>query len=126
MILLDSSIWISVLKEDDTQHEKGLKIMDAIDRKNITLLDCIYSETLTVLKQKTSLKICFEFLRLLKKMNLAVTVSDIPQIELAHHVFFSENNKLSFTDCLLLATAKINEAELITFDQELRKYWEKH
>ena len=123
MILIDSSIWVSILKEDDSQHEKGVRIIESIDEKNITIFDYTYSETLTVLKQKSSLKTCFAFLKLLEKMNLDVTVSDVPQIELANRLFFTVNNKLSFVDCLLLATAKINNARLITFDKELEKLY---
>jgi len=123
MILIDSSIWISILKDDDSQHEKGIKLIESIDEKKITIFDYTYSETLTVLKQKASLKVCFAFLKLLERMNLDVTISDISQIELANRLFFAGNNKLSFVDCLLLATAKLNNAKLITFDKELQSYW---
>lgn len=39
-------------------------------------------------------------------------------------LFYSENN-ISFVDCFLLARAKLEEAELFTFDQELLSLYKK-
>jgi predicted nucleic acid-binding protein len=51
----------------------------------------------------------------------------LDQSELANDLFFhSFNSNLSFTDCQLVATAKICGAEILTFDKQLETFWKKH
>lgn len=123
MILIDSSIWVSVIHESDSLHENGLNMMDVVDKKDIAIFDYTYAEVLNVLRQK-GMPACLRFLKLLKEMHLGIFLSDESQMILANRLFLNDDKKLSFTDCLLIATGIINNAQLLTFDKDLKKTWE--
>jgi len=125
MITLDSSIWVAALHESDSQHEKAVEAFDSIDRSKVSIFDFTYIEVMNVLKRKASMAICENFLELLCRMNTNILISSSRQIALTNEIFFEDVKDLSFSDCMHMATAKIFNADLLTFDQNLQKAWKK-
>jgi len=123
MILFDSSIWVALANENDPQHEKSIGLLDILEQNQISIPDFIFTETLTVLKIKSSLETCSKYLKILKVLNIDIILTETNQYELAYKIFFNEEKKLSFTDCLLMATAYLENGNLITFDKSLEKAW---
>lgn len=124
MTILDTSVWISLLNKQDSTHQKARKLIEELKGCSFEIMDSIYSETLTVLRNKVSERQCIAFTRLLRDASMKITLSSSKVFTQANFFFF-QFNKLSFTDCLLLAAAKLNNAELVTFDKNLQKAWNK-
>ena len=122
MIVTDSSVLVALINEDDNQHEKALKILADIYINRLKLFDFLYIETLSVLRLKKAETDCVKFINFLDYFELALNLSTQETIELANKYFF-QFIKLSFTDCLVMAGAKIHKAQIITFDKNLQKAW---
>lgn len=124
MIMLDTSIWVALLDQDDPCHEKAKNIAGETDTNKLKIYDHIYIETLTVLRNKISESACYRFMYFFKDINQGILLSDNENFSLAN-IYFFQFSKLSFTDCLLIASAKLNKTEIKTFDKELIQAWEK-
>ena len=119
MIVLDSSIWIAFINENDSQHKKAQEVFEVISIQGIILPDFIYSEVLTVLRLRVSHDACMSFISLIKEMNIEVSFFS----EFFHEAnlsFFSCESKLSFVDSFLVVLNK-NRYQVITFDRVLDK-----
>lgn len=124
MIILDTSVWIALLDQNDSCRNRAIKIVANINSGFLKVFDHIYSEVLTVLRNKALEQECPKFVNFLQTTKIKVNLINENMLTLANFFFF-QYKKLSFTDCLLLAAAKTTNAELITFDKELKKIWEK-
>jgi predicted nucleic acid-binding protein len=114
---------VSIINETDSQHEKGIGVLNNVNKDDISIFDYTYTETLTVLKIKYSLENCAKFLALLNRMGKQILVTESFQYKNTHKYFFDERKNLSFTDCLLISTAMSKNAQIITFDKDLETYW---
>lgn len=123
MIMIDTSVWVALLYDQDTCHEKAKKIVEKICYKDLQVFDHIYTETLTVLRNKVSDLAGKKFFRFFHDVKLNIFISTEEIFNLANNIFFN-NDKLSFTDALIIAAAKSKNAKLITFDKTLNKAWE--
>ncbi|MFH1218220.1 MAG: PIN domain-containing protein [Candidatus Peregrinibacteria bacterium] len=124
MTILDTSIWVALINKSDTCYEKAKKIAKETNLEELEIFDYTYIETLTVLRNKVSETACNNFLNFVKDYQKNITLSNEEIFSLAN-AFFFQDKTLSFTDCLLIATAKINSAKLLTFDKALEKAWNK-
>lgn len=124
MILIDTSVWISFLDKSDINHSKAQKIFTEYHQNEIGIFDHIYTEVLTVLRIKVSEKSCHKFADFVSKLETQLVISDREIFTLAKFLFFNFK-KLSFTDSLLLASARITKSNLSTFDKNLQKAWTK-
>jgi len=122
MIIFDSCIWIALLNSEDSCHEQALEIFEEYKNKRILLPDFVYIEVLNLLKRKTSMEICKNFLQTVMKMGIDPLSSGREELTSASGIFFNKN-RLSFTDCLLIAMSKLRNMMLITFDRELSRIW---
>lgn len=125
-ILIDSSVLISAYNKRDTNHEKGQKILEAVENKKFGewfISDFIFDETLTVMFSK--LKNKEHTAALGKHLLKAFTLLTVPpSIFLDAFEIFSGKNKMSFTDCTLLSMANKYGIEYIaTFDREIKKHF---
>jgi predicted nucleic acid-binding protein len=120
--MIDTCIWIALLRNRDTCHNQAKNIVKNIPHNKLAIYDYLYAETLTVARNKISESACQKFINFFKdcKINIQLTTEDV--FTLANFLFF-KFKRLSFTDCLLLASAKNNNAQLVTFDKELDKVW---
>lgn len=124
MTMFDTSIWVALLDKTDPCHEKAIAVAKQTAPESLKIFDHIYAETLTVARNKISEEACGRFIDFLKDFNKEITLSDEKNFSLAN-ILFIKFNKLSFTDCLLMASAKLNKSEIFTFDKELIHAWEK-
>lgn len=118
--ILDSSVWVALFSQYDSQHTKAWKILKGV-RSRIVIPEYIILEVVTVLAQRASKKCADMFLeRMCDNSDI-----DILHVEENHFYSFCEayrqlpDGKLSFIDCALACLAK--EYEIITFDTHLKK-----
>lgn len=120
MIIIDTSIWISFFNPLDSNHDKAEQLFLKIKDEDIIVFDYIYIESMTVFRNKVSDAYCTYFTQFLSDWDIPLSFTDHVQTRLATEYFF-QFKKLSFTDCLILASAKVNDYEIATFDIDLQK-----
>jgi len=118
MYVIDSCVWISLFSDTDSQHNKAKELFSKIKPSSIVLLDYVYAEVLTVLRLKFPKKSCKLFVEMLKKININLERTSVNNYLIANSVFFS-NKKLSFIDSIIVAYARINDSEIISFDKTI-------
>lgn len=119
MIIFDTCVWVSVIDENDINHEKAVKTLCQVDIPDILLLDQIYLETLTVLRYKVSEEACKQFQLLINTYNLSL-INSFDDFENITSLFL-EKRKLSFVDTTLLFWNQKKGCIVITFDKSLKK-----
>jgi predicted nucleic acid-binding protein len=120
MIIVDTSVWVSLFVRSDSNHDKAKKIFLSIRHNEVVVFDYIYAESLNVLRSKFDEENCNIFITFVNELDDSIRFSDPAITRLATEYFF-QFKKLSFTDCLILASAKVNDYEIATFDTELMK-----
>lgn len=120
MIIIDTSIWVSFFIPNDSNHEKAKQLILNKNSEDIILSEYIYTESLNVFRAKFTEKNSKNFTEFLNYLDISLSYSDSTIIRLATKYFF-HFKKLSFTDCLILASAKINDYQIATFDIDLQK-----
>jgi predicted nucleic acid-binding protein len=121
-IIVDSCVYIALIREEDSQHHLAESLFSTMENAEIIVPDCVYMEVLNVLKSKTDLLRCGKFLQLIEYLDTEISFNNPEESESAGRYFFQQN-QLSFQDCLLLATAKLKKADLLTFDKALQSAW---
>lgn len=120
MKILDSSVIIAFFRIREENHKKAVSIFFKED--SFVVPDYVFSEVLTVLKQKEGLETvrkCTDFL--MNTKNVEMQTIDLEVFSEAMKFFVSQKNKLSFVDTLLLIFSKFKNYPLLTFDKELGK-----
>lgn len=119
-ILLDSSVWIALFLDADTQHARARRLFARLPRK-IYISDLVVNEVATVLTYKHSKAQADKFLDFLEANQ------DIVWLELdrAADIEFFRNipNRISFTDAVLLRLAKDVKVKLVTYDTQLARLY---
>ncbi|MFA6305157.1 MAG: PIN domain-containing protein [Candidatus Gracilibacteria bacterium] len=120
MKILDSSVIISVFRQQEKNHKKALQIF--ISNEKFLITEYVIAEVLTVLKMREGLKIanrCYDFISNTKDIEIVPIENIIFNKALS---YFSQNkNNLSFIDTILLILSKENQIELVSFDKDLQK-----
>ncbi|MBI4121774.1 MAG: type II toxin-antitoxin system VapC family toxin [Parcubacteria group bacterium] len=116
MVLLDSSVWVALFHDDDSQHERAIKIVDEIDGK-IGLPHSIAFEVANVLTYKASKATADAFLfHAINNRDIEI----MPDNFIAGSFLFLETKKqISLTDVSLVVLAKQNKYDLFTFDKQM-------
>ena len=116
-IVLDSSVWIAFLHNEDSQHGKAKKLMFEI-KDQILVPEYVLIETASVLKNYKRTTEAIEFVRtILKDAGMF-----LPSNTLAYEtgiLFCDRKDTLSFIDTALLALSR--EYRVITFDKALAR-----
>jgi predicted nucleic acid-binding protein len=116
--LIDSSVWIALFLQSDTQHRKAGRIIDTI-RGKIYVPYCVVSEVATVLTYKHSKVQADAFCRYLDAHKDIFLINNVIEDELSF--FVNSNVRISFTDTALLFLTRRLPATLITFDKQLEQ-----
>ncbi|MEI7511075.1 MAG: PIN domain-containing protein [Candidatus Peregrinibacteria bacterium] len=119
MILVDTCVWISLIDENDTNHEKAIEIFSSFSISEVVILDQIYAEILTVLRYKVSEDTCKRFYYFIKRYSIPV-LDSFNDLESGASLFL-QYPKLSFVNALLVHWKKQKKYEVITFDKSLQK-----
>ena len=116
--LIDSSVWIALFLDFDTQHKKAVLFFDDL-RGNIYIPYCVVNETTTILAYKHSKQQADNFLTYVEHNSAVTLISDNAEEEIVYYK--SLTNKISFTDAALLLLSQKLGAELVTFDKQLAR-----
>ena len=116
--LVDSSVWIALFLDFDTQHKKAALFFSGLRGKIYTPY-CVVNETATVLAYKHSKQQADNFLTYMEHNSAVTLVGNNIEEEIAHYK--SLTNKISFTDAALLLLSQKLDAELVTFDKQLAR-----
>ena len=120
MIIVDTSVWVSFFISNDSNNHRAKKIILNKKSDELIITDYIYTESLNVLRAKFTEESYKNFAEFLNELEISLSFTDHVLVRLATEYFF-QFKKLSFTDCLVLASAKINDYEVATFDKDLQK-----
>lgn len=114
--LLDSSVWVALFLDFDTQHKKAERIFEGV-RGTIYAPYCVVNETVTVLAYKHSKEQADNFIAFIENNRDILPFDDGLRDELLFYK--SIKARISFTDAALLFLSKKLEAKLVTFDKQL-------
>ena len=118
-VILDSSVFIAYLNENDSQHKKALLIFKNLSVESILISEYVLLEVLTVIQNKVSKSQALKFKNfIIENFSDSILRSD----DFFGDTFdlFGENSgKLSFVDVSLLVLSK--KYEVITFDKNLKR-----
>lgn len=119
MIILDSNIWIAVLNENDSLHQRAVALFENIEEE-VILHEYIIVEVCNVLLLRKGKKNADEFLDSMLKDGLYVLYSSPSVFEEVCTFFRNRTEKnLSFIDTTLLYYS--HDYQVYTFDKHLQK-----
>ena len=116
--LLDSSVWVALFLDFDTQHLKAGQLFSRLKGKTY-LPYCVINEVVTVLAYKHSKKQADQFITFIEDNQGIEWVEDTIVSELEFYTSLSA--RISFTDAALLLLSRRLKAKLITFDEQLKR-----
>ena len=116
-VILDSSVWISFLYKEDSQHERARKVLGGLVN-TILVPEYVLIEVATALKRKGKGTDARSFVRQVLEDNETFLPSNTLVHETAD-LFCTRNDHLSFTDTALLFLSR--EHRVITFDKALAR-----
>lgn len=124
MIIFDSSVWVALFNDKDSQHEKAKNLIVSANKNSrdvIVLPEHIVAETASVLLLKSGKETAVAFLEAtIDNFRSKILLSD-PELFWGTFSLFreKENKKLSFVDVSLLFLS--SKYEVVSFDRELEK-----
>lgn len=127
LILVDSDAFIALAKEDDTNHQKAIKLLGELnnDEVNFITSNYVFSETVTVLSIRISHKAALDFIARIKSPQNPFSIKRVNEEleEKAIEIFKSQASKnTSFVDCTNIALCKEMKVDAIfSFDEVYRK-----
>ncbi len=114
--LLDSSVWVALYLDFDSNHDKAIGIYENIKGK-IAITNLVMEEVVTVLTYKHSREQSDNFIKFI------ISNSDIDFIDydfknvLSFHL--NHSHKISLTDSSLIFLSKKNNTKIYSFDKKL-------
>lgn len=115
---LDSSVLVALFRQTDALHIKALEIFKS--GGNFFVLDYVFSEVVTVLKNKENMETVRAFIDyIFDAESIDIYRLEGDEFLFAVDLFRDAENKLSFVDTLLLALSELKGHDVITFDKEL-------
>lgn len=114
--LLDSSVWVALYLDFDSNHDKAIGIYENIKGK-IAITNLVMEEVVTVLTYKHSREQSDNFIKFI------ISNSDIDFINydfnnvLSFHL--NHSHKISLTDSSLIFLSKKNNTKIYSFDKKL-------
>ncbi len=124
MTIFDSSVWVALFNEKDSQHEKAKNLMVSMNENSrdlVVLPEHIVAETASVLLLKSGKETAEAFLEAtVDNFRSKILLSD-PEFFWGTFSLFreKENKKLSFIDASLLFLS--SKYEVVSFDKEFEK-----
>ena len=116
--LFDSSVWVALFLDFDTQHTKSKQFFSKLKGK-IYLPYCVLNEVATVLAYKHSKKQADQFLSFVEENHDIDLIEDSSAEEISFYK--SLNARISFSDAALLLFIGRLKTNLFTFDKQLNR-----
>lgn len=116
--LIDSSVWVALFLDFDTQHAKAERVVAKLSGA-IYLPYCVILEVATVLAYKHSKQLADNFIAYARDNRDIVIINDDAVEEMAFYITIPYN--LAFVDISLMLLSKKHNATLVTFDKQLER-----
>jgi len=119
MAVIDASVWVSLLKENDKFHDKATAIVKSLITKNerISIPAIALTEVAGVIKRTTQdREAAFDAVRSIKLMEPEILVN-FDELEPAA-TQIAVNYGIRGADAYYLAAADVTKSHLYTFDQQ--------
>lgn len=126
-ILLDADALIALAKQDDSNHQRAVKINDELQKRGVSymLSPFTVAEAATVLSYKVSHQAAKKFLKQIRSIDIPVFDLKEQQIKLADLWFNKQSKKgVSYFDCFnmaLLERYKKQIEAIFSFDSIYKK-----
>lgn len=122
-IFVDADALVALAKEDDTNHQKAIKIASSLKKVSLYVSPFTIPEAATVLSYRVSQKAAKQFLKEARKRRL-IELKITPQVSrLADEIFLKQRKKrTSWIDCLNVAMIKAYKLQgIFSFDKFYKK-----
>jgi predicted nucleic acid-binding protein len=108
---------VAYLNEDDALHDRSLKL----DLSEAVLNELVLAEVANVLQKRVKdrdklSKVLIELVE-----NMPLVLATLEDLRAALKIFLDNYPSVSYTDSVLIAQSKNSKAEILTFDENLRK-----
>lgn len=120
MYILDSSVWIALFLDFDTQHEKACEVIEFLNGK-IFVPYCVISEVSTVLSYKSSKKQADLFLDYLDNNRDIIKLNNDYDTDI--EIYKNVEMKVSFADVSIVSIAINQNLSLVTFDNQMKSLY---
>lgn len=126
-VLLDADALIALAKQDDSNHERAVRINDELQKRGVSymLSPFTVAEAATVLSYKVSHQAAKNFLKQIRKLDIPSIDFKEEQIKLADSWFNNQSKKgISYFDCFnmaLLERYKKQIEAIFSFDSIYKK-----
>lgn len=123
-ILVDADALVALAKEDDTNHQKAVKIAQNLQKATLYITSLTIPEATTVLSYCVSQKAAREFLKEARKRNLVEIPLTASFSQLADEIFLQQGRKrTSWIDCLNVAVIQTHQLDgIFSFDKFYQKF----
>ena len=118
-IILDSSVFVAYLNENDNQHKKALEIFKNLDINKMFISEYVLLEVLTVIQNKVSKSHALKFKNFILDNFSDSILRSSDFFDDTLDLFGANSGNLSFVDVSLLVLSK--KYEVITFDKSLKR-----
>lgn len=127
VIFVDSDIFVSALRKDDSNHQKAKNLYLRLEKLNVSFAtsNYVFAEVITVISQKIGHNSAIEFIN---NMRSSDSLYNFIQVtleieEVAIEIFKKQTSKnVSFVDCTNMALVKHdNHDAIFSFDEIYKK-----
>ena len=122
MLVFDSSVWIALFVDSDAHHGAALKALEQ-SVGQIYVPYIVIEEVATLLTYKQSKEQADKFITFIKDDARTVVVDST--IEGDMELFLKNPRRMSFADISIMAFASRMGLQLITFDKEMEREFQK-
>lgn len=116
--VLDSSVWVALFLDGDTNHDKALAGFGEITG-TIYVPYVVLSEVANVLVYKHSKEQADAFVSFVVSDARCVILESSYSVDIT--AFLAVHKKISFADMAIIATARTLGVALLTFDEQMRR-----
>ena len=125
-VFIDANFFVSLLKEDDVNHQKANSILLAYEKKATVFFTSFYivDETATVLSMRVSKKRASEFLQDAEGLHFPVILPVTETLREETYQFFQtvKDKDISMIDCYSAMLMKEHGiSTCLTFDKQFKK-----
>lgn len=122
-IFVDADALVALAKEDDTNHQRAIKIASSLKKATLYVSPFTIPEAATVLSYRLSQKAATKFLKEARKRKLIELKITSQVSQLADEIFLKQKQKgVSWVDCLNAAMIKTYSLQgIFSFDKFYKK-----
>jgi len=117
LVVVDSSVLVAFYIKADVQHENAVAVLTGVMNSTLLIHPFVIQETATVITYKVGKETANKFLQDIKEADNAIITP--LHIDRDSTVFLQTTRKLSFTDVALINLAYRENAQLLTFDEQM-------